>query len=104
MAQDLGSLEIDLSDGKRLSARSDPRQPDEPITVTIPNPGPIQWIHVQLASFPNGDAPGIAEITVAADPVAAVGAAPPVPVTSLTVTPGSVHLSWSRSPSRNVIG
>lgn len=102
--QGLGQIEIYLSDGRRLSARSDPRQPDEPITVAIANPTPIQWIHFQLLSFPNGEAPGIAEITVAGDPVAAVGAAPPAPVPSASVTPGSLRLSWSRSPSRNVLG
>lgn len=104
VSQGLGPIEVYLSDGKRLSARSDPRQPDEPITVGIPDPGPIRWIHVQLTGFPEGNAPGIAEITVAGDPVAAVGAAPPAPVPSVTLTPGSLRLSWSRSPSRNVLG
>lgn len=102
--QGLGEIHIYLSDGKRLIARSDARKPDEPISVAIPQPGPIQWIHFQLVSFPEGGAPGIAEITVAGDPVEAVGAAPPLPVPSVSITPGSLRLSWSRSPSRNVLG
>jgi len=102
--QALGALDIYLSDGRRLSARSDPSRPEEPIAVAIPDPGPINWIHVQLLGFPNGEAPGIAEITVAGDPVAAIGLAPPAPVPSVTITEGSLRLSWSRSPSRNVIG
>jgi hypothetical protein len=102
--QGLGEIHIYLSDGKRLTARSDPRRPDEPITVSIPQPGPIEWIHFQLVSFAAGGAPGIAEITVAGDPVEAVGASAPAPVPSVTITPGSLRLSWSRSPSRNVLG
>jgi len=104
VADPLGELEIYLSDGTRLSARSDPKQPEEPIIVTVPKPGPINWIHVQLVSYTEGNAPGIAEITVAGDPVIAAGTAPPQPVPSVSITPGSLRLSWSRSPSRNVIG
>lgn len=103
LTQPIGDFDIYLSDGKRIPARSDPKRPDEPITIALDST-PITWVHFQLVGYPSGDAPGIAEITVAGDPVLAVGPAPPAPVPSVTLTPGTLRLSWSRSPSRNVIG
>ncbi len=104
VSEPIGDFEIYLSDGKRLSARSDPARPEEPIIVAIPNPGAVTWIHFQLLGYWNGEAPGIAEISVAGDQVRPVGATPPKPVPSVTVTPGTLRLSWARSPSRSVIG
>jgi len=104
VTQPIGDIEMYLSDGKRITARSDPRRPDEPIIITLSSPGPITWAHFQLLGYPGGEAPGIAEIEVHGDPVKAAGANPPAPVPSVSVTPGILRLSWSRSLSRNVIG
>jgi hypothetical protein len=100
----LGEFELYLSDGQRLRGRSDPQRPNVPILVTVPTPGPIHWAHPQLTGFPNGHAPGLAELTVAGDPARAQGAAPPQPPPSVTLTAGSLRLSWTRSPSPTVIG
>lgn len=100
----LGEIEFYLSNGRRFQARSNPLQPDEPFTVPVPEPGPITWAHIQLLGFPAGNAPGIAELAAGGDPVEPGGDSTPAPVPSVTLTPGSLRLSWSRSPSPSVLG
>ena len=100
----IGELEIYLSNGRRVTAQSDPVKPDEPITVALPDAGPVSWAHVQLLGHPDGGAPGVAEITVHGDPFTLGGALAPAPPPSVTLTAGNLRLSWTRSPSRSVVG
>jgi len=100
----IGDLEIYLNGGQRIQARSEPGKPEEPLTVRVPNPVPVTWAHIQLLGFPTGNAPGIAELAVTADPVEPGGETTPLPVPSVAVTPGSLRLSWLRSPSPSVLG
>jgi hypothetical protein len=103
-ATPIGEVEFLLSNGQRFRARSNPRTPDEPFTVVVPSPGPIAWAHIQLLDFPGGNAPGIAEVAATGDPVEPGGDSIPAPVPSVTLTPGSLRLSWARSPTPSVLG
>jgi hypothetical protein len=100
----VGEMEFFLSNGRRFQARSNPNKPGEPFTVAVPNPEPITWAHIQLLGFPKGNAPGIAELAASGDPVEPGGESTPAPVPSVTLTAGSMRLSWSRSPSPSVVG
>ena len=100
----IGEFEIYLSSGQRILGRSDPQKPAEPVSVSVPNPGPIRWVHLQLVGYPSGNAPGVAEIQVTGDPVQALSDSPPPAVPSAAITAGSLRLSWSRSSSPSVIG
>jgi len=100
----IGALEFFLSNGRRFQARSQTSKVDTPFTVKIPEPGPITWAHIQLLDFPQGYAPGIAELAASGDPVEPGGDTIPAPVPSATLTAGSLRLSWSRSPSPSVLG
>jgi hypothetical protein len=98
--QPLGEFVVSLGEAGKITARSDKARPDEPIAVAIPDPHPVTSVSIQMSR----GVPGIAELAVNGEPLRIVGASPPQPPPRLAVTPGSLALTWARSPSPTASG
>jgi hypothetical protein len=99
----LGEFTVSLGERAKITASPDAVRPDEPIAVAASDTHPVSSVLIRMISGAAQRAPGIAEISVNGTPMRIVGV-PPEPPPRLTVAPGSLALSWPRSPAPTAIG